>query len=550
MFAGLRELGKVESTEISAFEIEVVRRVYPAVAVNIRVFEDDLAAESAEDVAFQVKAIEHGYLTVAIHIAGHTGCGFGYRTAFGALLHLFAVFDNPLFTRSMRLGGYFAAVGDFFVAAVAVCVAGVALFRAGGSLFVFKVRAAGVVFGVQFAVCFAADFADSFVFASSRSTGVGGNGFAADVADMVVVLIRVVGNSLSTEVTNVVVVIVYMVGDSFAADVADMIFVVVNMIGDSLAADVADVIGVIVYVVGDSFATSVADMVVVIVYVIGYSFSANVADVVVVAVNVVGDSFATSVTKVVVVIIHMIGDGFAANVTDVVVVIIHMIGDSLAADVTDMVVVAVNVVGDSFSADVTKVVMILIRVVGNGFTAEVALMVGVVVLMRARVCANGADTVLKLVVSFRDSYLAAAAPLLGMLGFGLIPDFLARVVFGVQFAVFLAADFANRFVFAGSRSAGAVLCFGIGAAFKCTVAGMSSVAVRYIITVSMLMHFQGYINTHCLSVFADIIEIPKAFVFGVKHNDTGCRIICAVIRINTHMFKFFIRQNLMHIKRH
>ena len=242
----LRELGKVERSEVAAFEVEIIRRVYPAVAVNIRVFKDDLAAESTEDVAFQVKAIEHGYLTVAIHIAGHTGCGFGYRAAFGALLHLFAVFDNPLFTRSMRLGGYFAAVGDFFVAAVAVCVAGVALFRAGGRLFVFKVRAAGVVFGVKFAVCFAADFADSFIFAGRRSTGVGGDGFTAQVADMVMVLIRVVGNNLSTEVTNVVVVIVYMVGDSFAADVADMIFVVVNMVGDGFAADITNMVVVFV----------------------------------------------------------------------------------------------------------------------------------------------------------------------------------------------------------------------------------------------------------------------------------------------------------------
>ena len=146
--------------------------------------------------------------------------------------------------------------------------------------------------------------------------------------------------------------------------------------------------------------------------------------------------------------------------------------------------------------------------------------------------------------------LAAAVPFLGMRCFGLFPDFLAGVVFGVQFAICFAADFADSFVFASSRSAGAVLCFGIGAAVKGAMAGMSAVAVRYIITVSMLMHFQGYINTHCLSVFADVIGIPKTFVFGVKHNDTGCRIICAVIRINTHMFKFFIRQNLMHIKRH
>ena len=139
------------------------------VAVHIRVFEDDLAAVSAENVAFQVKAIDDGYLSVPIHIAGETFQRIDDRSAFGALLHLFAVFDNPLFTRCVRLSGYFAAVEYLFTAAVAVCVAGVAIFRASGRLFVFDMRAAGMVFGIQFAVFLAAYLADSFILAGRRS---------------------------------------------------------------------------------------------------------------------------------------------------------------------------------------------------------------------------------------------------------------------------------------------------------------------------------------------------------------------------------------------
>ena len=265
---------------------------------------------------------------------------------------------------------------------------------------------------------------------------------------------------------------------------------------------------------------------------VGDSFATSVADVVGVAVNVVGDSLTADVTDMVVVAVNVVGDSFATSVADMVVVIVYMVGDSLSTSVTKVVVVIVCMVGNGFPTNVTKVVMILIRVVGNGFTADVTLMVGIFVLMRTRVCTNGANAVLKLVVGFRNSYLTAAIPLLGMRCFGLFPDFLARVVFGVQFAVFLAADFADSFVFAGGNSAGAVLCFGIGAAVKGAVAGMSAVTVRYIITISMLGHFQGYGNIHCLSVFTDVVVILKACLLGVKDNDTGFRGICADVRIN------------------
>ena len=134
-----------------------------------------------------------------------------------------------------------------------------------------------------------------------------------------------------------------------------------------------------------------------------------------------------------------------------------------------MVVVIVCMVGNGFPTDVTKMIVIAVDMVGNRFSAYVALMVGVVVLMRAGVCTDGADTVFKLVVGFRNSYLAAAVPLLCMLGFGPFPDFLARVVFGVRFAVCFTADFANCFVLTGRRPAGVgtgIFANGANAVFK------------------------------------------------------------------------------------
>ena len=206
--------------------------------------------------------------------------------------------------------------------------------------------------------------------------------------------------------------------------------------------------------VGDGFATEVTNVVVVIVYVIGYSFSANVTDMVVVVVNMVGDSLAADVANVVVVIVYVIGDSFATDITDVIFIAVNMVGDGFATEVTNVVVVIVCMVGNGFPTDVTKVVMILIRVVGNGFTADVTLMVGILVFVRARVCTNGANAVFEGMRRFLHRDLAAAVPFLGMRCFGLFPDFLASVVLGVQFAVCFAANFADSFVFASSRSAG------------------------------------------------------------------------------------------------
>ena len=70
----LCELGKVECAEVAAFEIEVVHRVDPSVAVDIRIFKLYTSAEGAEYVAFEVKAVDHCNLTVPVHIAGHIRC--------------------------------------------------------------------------------------------------------------------------------------------------------------------------------------------------------------------------------------------------------------------------------------------------------------------------------------------------------------------------------------------------------------------------------------------------------------------------------------------
>ena len=73
-----------------------------------------------------------------------------------------------------------------------------------------------------------------------------GNRFPADIADMVIVVIRVVGNRFPADIANMVIVVIRMVGNHFLADIADMVLVVVHMVGKRFPADVAQMILVVV----------------------------------------------------------------------------------------------------------------------------------------------------------------------------------------------------------------------------------------------------------------------------------------------------------------
>ena len=141
------------------------------------------------------------------------------------------------------LGDFFCrrSIGKILTATLAVPVFDIALGILGGG-FCRNAHKVGVIVRVNLAVGCVAVFANCLRRAGCRTAGVVGQLLAADVALVILVVIRTLGENLFADVALVILVVVRALGEGLFADVALVILVVIRALGEGLFADVTLVI--------------------------------------------------------------------------------------------------------------------------------------------------------------------------------------------------------------------------------------------------------------------------------------------------------------------
>ena len=238
----------------------------------------------------------------------------------------------------------------------------------------------------SFTVLVAANSAGCFFCASSSTAGAFCQNCAAPIAVVVfVITIEAIGVLCAANVTEVVLVVVFTFGGYIFTNVALVILVIINTLGDGRTAKIAFVIArIFVYTYGNGFAAKVTFVIFVCIYTFGeIFFAANITLVVVVLVEASANRNAANVTAVIVVVVFAGGENLAAPITLVIVFfIVYTLGDLVAANITDVIEVVILAIGVHKTASIALVVariFILVTESGTfiGFCVSVATSTGV-----------------------------------------------------------------------------------------------------------------------------------------------------------------------------